>query len=179
MFQHAAYAGNLMSVVHDLPSVRSSAHAGSDRDKGQGDAELAEELQQECPQLAAAQPDSCHRDAEAAYSAHQDCPQSEGGKPKQHPSLASRDEDCFQEAGVDEVGFKFRGVSIPGRSRQTSDDLGSRLAVLRSDLSSSNCRMSVQHPGPYLSTHMESAKRQMLCCIFPLSVPSATSGMQA
>ena len=113
-------------------------HAGSDRDEQQADAEAAGEIQQACPQLAAAQPDSPDKDPEAAYSAHQDRSQSEPDKPKQHSSLASRDEDCFQEAGADEVGFKFRGVSIPGRSRQTPDDLGSRLAVLRSDLSSSN-----------------------------------------
>ena len=183
MCQHAAHAGNLMSVVHALhvlPNKCSSAFAGCDRDRDmrQGDAEPADGDQQDCPQLAGAKPESLDRDAEAAYSTHQDRPQSELGKPKQHPSLASRDEDCFQEAGADEVGFKFRGVSIPGRSRQTSDDLGSRLAVLRSDLSSSDCRMSLQHTCPHFNKHTESVKRRMLRCICPLSVSSATSGMQ-
>ena len=182
MCQHAAHAGNLMSVVdalHVLPNKCSSACAGSDRDMRQGDAEPADGDQQDCPQLAGAKPESLDRDAEAAYSTHQDRPQSELGKPKQHPSSASRDEDCFQEAGADEVGFKFRGVTIPGRSRQTSDDLGSRLAVLRSDLSSSDCRMSLQHTCSQIDKHMESVKPQMLPCICPISVPSATSGMQS
>ena len=80
MFQHAAYAGYLMSVVHalhDLPSMRSSAHAGSDRDMRQADAEAADGDQQECPQLAAGKPESSARDAEAAYSTHQHRPQPE------------------------------------------------------------------------------------------------------
>ena len=163
-----------MSVVHALhvlPKKCSSACAGSDRDMRQGDAEPADGDQQECPQLATAKPDLPDRDAEAAYSTHQDRPQSELCKPKQHPSSASRDEDCFQQAGADEIGFKFRGVSIPGRSRQTSDDLGSRLAVLRSDLGSPNCRVSLQHTCSQINKHMESVKRQMLLCIYHYQCP--------
>lgn len=119
--------------------------------------------ERECPQPTAAKPDSLDRDAEAAYSTHQNCAQSGLGKPRQQPSLGSRDEDCFQEAGTDEDGFKFRGVSIPGRSRQPTDDLGSRLAVLRSDLTSPDCRMISQHTCPHLTEHRESVC--MGCCL--------------
>ena len=44
---------------------------------------------------------------------------------------ASADEDCFVEEEDGDDGFKFSGVPIPPRGRPASEDLASRLAILR------------------------------------------------
>lgn len=64
--------------------------------------------------------------SQAAASAKGENPQ----KPAARPHLAVADEGCFKEPEDDE-GFKFSGVPIPGRGRLSSNDLDSRLAILR------------------------------------------------
>ncbi len=43
---------------------------------------------------------------------------------------ATAEDECFREDESDD-GFKFSGIPIPPRSRPASEDLASRLAILR------------------------------------------------
>ena len=46
------------------------------------------------------------------------------------PDADLADEDCFRDQEPEE-GFKFLGIPIPSRGRPASEDLASRLAILR------------------------------------------------
>jgi len=70
--------------------------------------------------------DTDHRDSQAAAIAQ-----------KQQPSSAAvqsepvtGDYKCFKDEEGDE-GFKFSGIPIPSRGRPSSENLASRLAILR------------------------------------------------
>lgn len=69
--------------------------------------------------------DKPQRDSEAAPA-----------RVQQNPSAAllsdpaTTDDECFREDESDD-GFKFSGIPIPPRSRPASEDLASRLALLR------------------------------------------------